>query len=475
MKKETIKLTSPYLKLPELFYHKVDPTPLLKPFLISKNSELLKELGIDVNDEELVKLINGSSAFSGSEPYAMCYAGHQFGHFVPRLGDGRAINLGKTESGWNLQLKGSGLTRYSRNGDGRAVLRSSIREYLMSEAMFALGIPTTRVLGIIGSQTDVARQMWESGSVVMRLSPSWIRFGSFEYFYHSDNHAMLEQLAEFTIEESFSDLKDKEDRYYLMFERVVESTATLMAQWQAVGFNHGVMNTDNMSIAGLTIDYGPYSFLDDYNIDYICNHTDEQGRYRFGHQPHIGHWNLSMLAKALSPLVNIERLNKALESYGAIYTKNIHSLMSKKLGLKNIDSTTELLGELFQILQEQSLDYTLFFRELSSFNGDKEALLELCKSSESLDKWLDSYSFELKEQKSDFNKRSQQMKKTNPKFVLKNYILQEAIEKADSGDFTLVNDLLNIVHYPYDEHERFERYAKATPKSKKNLILSCSS
>lgn len=294
MKLGGIKLSNPYLQLPALCYDRVKPQPLKNPYLIHANADVAEMLDIDeksLESSEFVHFINGDLALEGSDTFAMCYAGHQFGYFVERLGDGRAINIG-TVNNLHMQLKGAGRTLYSRQGDGRAVLRSSIREYLMSEAMHGLGIETTRALGIIGSEQQVFREDWESTSIVLRVSPSWIRFGTFEYFAHSKNHKELEALVDYAIEESYPHLLIEENRYLLFFMEVVGKTARLMAQWQSVGFNHGVMNTDNMSIAGLSIDYGPYAFLDDYDLNYICNHTDRNGRYSFGNQPSIGEWNL---------------------------------------------------------------------------------------------------------------------------------------------------------------------------------------
>ena len=318
MKFSNLKLTTPYLELDPIFYDEVDPTPLDKPFLISTSKSAAKLLGVedDVDlDEHIVDIVNGSKKLEGSRTFAMCYAGHQFGYFVPRLGDGRAINLGKVNR-QNLQLKGSGLTLYSRRGDGRAVLRSSIREYLMSEAMHGLGIATSRALALIGSEHDVARERWEKGAIVLRLSPTWVRFGTFEYFYASGEHEKLQKLADYVINESFSHLLNSEGIYLKMYAEIVKNTATTLAKWQSVGFNHGVMNTDNMCIDGRTIDYGPFAFLDDYDKNYICNHTDEEGRYSFKNQPGIAHWNLTQLARALSPIVNYE---SALETLDKVF------------------------------------------------------------------------------------------------------------------------------------------------------------
>ena len=319
MKFSDLKLTVPYLKHSPLFFDEVEPSPLLKPFLISASSDAAELLGVDeslLDDKKLIDIVNGSLKLEGSQTFSMCYAGHQFGHFVPRLGDGRAINLGKV-NGQNLQLKGSGPTLYSRRGDGRAVLRSSIREYLMSEAMHGLGIATSRAVALIGSDTDVRREGLEKGAIVLRISPTWVRFGTFEYFNANHELGMIQELADYVLEESFPHLLGEEGCYLKMYAEIVHNTAKTIAGWQSVGFNHGVMNTDNMSIDGRTIDYGPFAFLDDYDSSYICNHTDKDGRYSFKNQPSVARWNLQRLAIAISPIVNneaaVEVLNEVFQ------------------------------------------------------------------------------------------------------------------------------------------------------------------
>jgi uncharacterized protein YdiU (UPF0061 family) len=478
MKFSNLKLTTPYLSLPPLFYQEVNPTPLTKPFLIAASQEAGKLLGVDASlyeDENLVALLNGKTFLEGSKPFAMCYAGHQFGYFVPRLGDGRAINLGKV-NGFNLQLKGSGQTLYSRQGDGRAVLRSSIREFLMSEAMHGLGIPTSRALALIGSDEDVARERWEKGAIVLRLSPSWIRFGTFEYFYAHKKLDMLEMLADYTIEECYAHLSQKEDRYFLLFSEIVQKTAQLMACWQSVGFNHGVMNTDNMSIAGITIDYGPYAFLDDFVKDYICNHTDHEGRYSFSSQPSIGHWNLYALARPFSALVAMPRMQEVLDGYGAIYEAHYLHLMRKKLGWqKELESDDAIIRWLLGVLEAAQIDYTHFFRTLSHYENSRESLFTLASCHDALSEWLDAYEKRCALEDTTLLERHAMMLQANPKYVLKNHLLQEAIERAQSGDFAMVQELLFLAQNPYDEHKEFEHYAKLAPKHLKNIKLSCSS
>ena len=479
MKLNELKLSNPYLALPNECYDRVKPSPLVKPHLIHANEKLAQLLEIDKEEletEDFVKLVNAEYEATNSDPFAMCYAGHQFGHFVPRLGDGRAINIG-TLNNQHLQLKGSGETKYSRSGDGRAVLRSSIREYLMSEAMHGLGIETTRALAIIGSEHKIYRENWETGAIVLRVSPSWVRFGTFEYFAHKKLYAELEALADYAIAESYPHLIDEPNKYLHFFTEVVGKTARLMAEWQAVGFQHGVMNTDNMSIHGLTIDYGPYAFLDEYDFKNICNHTDHNGRYSFGNQPNVAHWNLQALLVAISPLVNAEQLEKILEHYPRLYTQRYLYLMGTKLGLQNVtqEKDLELFTHLLGMLQGLSVDYTLFFRTLSRYHGDRTSLLKLGLYHKPMNDWLDSYDERLKEDEWSIEERHASMLKTNPKYVLKNYMLQEAIDAAQEGDFELVDDLFTIAQDPYSEHPKFERWAEATPDEFKNKKLSCSS
>ncbi|MHC3994360.1 protein adenylyltransferase SelO [Thiomicrolovo sp. ZZH C-3] len=475
---DALTLDTPYLSLDPHFYDPTEPTPLKNPYLISFNPDAAGLIGLSSDagtDDRLVGLLNGTFTPEGAKPFAMCYAGHQFGMFVPRLGDGRAINLGKSGE-WNLQLKGSGETLYSRMGDGRAVLRSSVREYLMSEAMHHLGIPTTRALALIGSETKVVRERLERGAVVLRMSPTWVRIGTFEYFYYQEEHDKLEPLADYVINESYPHLKGEEDAYFLMFAEVVERTARLLAQWQSVGFNHGVMNTDNMSMGGLTIDYGPYAMLDDYDISFICNHTDTHGRYGFGQQPHVAYWNLSMLAEAMSPIVSKERMEKKLEAYGSVYTQTYVDIMSGKMGLAlQQEDDIILLKKLLSALQKSQADYTLFFRTLSRYDGDGKALLDICVDREPVREWLAEYDARLLQEERSADERHRAMLQTNPKYVLKNYMLQEAIKKAEKFDNSGVEELLEIARHPYDELPQFERYAKATPNEHKNLKLSCSS
>ena len=476
MKLNELKLTNPYLKLPAECYDRVAPTPLIQPHLIHANKDVAKVLDIDESElqtEAFVKFLNGEHEVEGSDTFAMCYAGHQFGYFVPRLGDGRAINIGTLDK-YHLQLKGAGMTEYSRNGDGRAVLRSSIREYLMSEAMQGLSIPTTLCLGLIGSEHEVRREKIEKGAIVCRVSSSWVRFGTFEYFAHQGMFKELEALADYVIDENFPHHSAKDNRYTLLFNDVMIITARLMAQWMSVGFNHGVMNTDNMSIAGLTIDYGPYAFLDDFRHENICNHTDVDGRYSFANQPEIAKWNLRSLMMALSPLTTTEKMEQNLAMFDKIYIRYFHYYMCKKLGLEGtVEGDPELIDDMFDMLEKLHVDYTLFLRTLSHYEGDRESLLSTGLYHEPMNEWLDRYDERIKQ--IDNTVRKEQMLAANPKYVLKNYMLQEAIDAAEKSDFSVVDDLYKIAQNPFDEHPEFERWAGATPQAFKNQKLSCSS
>lgn len=478
MKLTDLHFNTPYLNLDSECYDLTDPMLLENPYLISYNPDAAALIDLELSKEDeacFVEFLNGSYLPKGATTFSMCYAGHQFGHFVPRLGDGRALNFGAV-NGWNLQTKGSGETLYSRMGDGRAVLRSSIREYLMSEAMHHLGVPTTRALGIIGSSTQVLRDRIEKAAIVMRMSPSWVRFGTFEYFYYTGEHAKLEALADYVIQESYPHLQHEEDRYFKMFCEVMTRTAELIAQWQALGFNHGVMNTDNMSITGLTIDYGPYAMMDDFDYNFTCNKTDRAGRYAYDQQPNISYWNLTMLARALSPIVALERMEEQLKHYETLYPDAYVAIMRQKLGLQlACEEDVELITELVGTLHDVIVDYTLFFRTLSRYDGDRSVMYDIVMEPVILDKWLILYDARLAKETRSTTERHEAMLRTNPKYVLKNHMLQEAIDKAERGDFSMIEELLEIARNPYEELAAFERFYGDTPENHKNLRLSCSS
>lgn len=451
---------SSYLNLSNRFYTLTKAKPLQDPCLVSSNKILGLELGFNkelLQSDGFIKLLNGENDLAS---FASAYSGHQFGFFVPNLGDGRALNLGEINK-QQLQLKGSGPTTYSRDGDGRAVLRSSIREYLASEAMHGLNIPTTRALGLITSKTDVQREKIEQGAIVLRTSPSWVRFGSFEFAYlGKKKKEQTKELADYVIAQNYPHLLDSKSPYEDLFKTIVENTTKMIALWQSYGFMHGVMNTDNMSILGFTIDYGPYAFMEKFDKSFICNLSDHEGRYSFENQPYIAQWNLDVLAKMFSYLVEKEVLQSYVNTFIGKYKKRYFEIMFKKLGFaKELQGDKKLLSKLLKAMQVDEVDYSSFFYMLTNKEFD---LID----GENIRNWLNEYKNRIEQ-----NYDNTLMKKTNPRYILRNYMLYEAIEKAEQGNFKLVNVLLNIVQNPFEKHEEFERYAYP---SKDLTLLKCS-
>jgi uncharacterized protein YdiU (UPF0061 family) len=412
------------------------------------------------------------------------YAGHQFGHYVPQLGDGRAIMLGEVTNQrgekWEIQLKGSGLTPYSRDGDGRAVLRSSIREYLCSEAMHGLGIPTTRALCLVDSNDEVYREQIETGAMLTRLAPSHVRFGSFEVFFYRNQHAPLQALADFVIQYHYPELRDESQPYTALLQNVIERTARLLAQWQAVGFAHGVMNTDNMSILGLTLDYGPYGFMEGYNPGFICNHSDYQGRYAFDQQPQIGLWNLTCLAQALTPLIEVDTAKAALQTYQQHFTDHYYQLMAQKIGFEQPnDEVLQLLGDLLDQMQRSQTDYTRLFRGLGEVvvevTTPHSELRDMFLQRERFDRWLSEYRALLRRDAKPDAERREMMMNTNPKYVLRNYMAQIAIDAAAQQDYSKIEQLMQLLQTPFAEHPELAHYAEPPPDWAGNIQVSCSS
>lgn len=485
---EQLSFENTYASLPAGFYAKLNPTPFSSPpYLVSFNPSAAALIDLDPAEAarpEFAGVFGGSLLVPGMDPLSMLYAGHQFGVYVPQLGDGRAILLGevRNQAGekWDLQLKGAGLTPFSRDGDGRAVLRSTVREYLCSEAMHGLGIPTTRALCIVGSDEKVYRERVESGAVLLRLSPSHVRFGSFEVFYYRNQHDRLQVLADYVIDQHYPHLAGKPDRVARFFHEVVERTAALIAQWQAVGWAHGVMNTDNMSILGLTLDYGPYGFMDDYDPGFICNHSDHNGRYAFNQQPYIGLWNLSCLAQALLPVADRDALRASVDAYTPLFEDRYRTLMGAKLGLQSTDSgDDDLIQEWLAMLQESHADYTNAWRDLGTFRTDPEAantrvrehFLDLPR----FNAWARRYQERVKREHSPDDERRARMNRANPKYVLRNYLAQTAIEKAQQKDYSEIDRLLALLQDPYAEQDDMEQYAAPPPNWGKHLSVSCSS
>lgn len=474
-----------FATLGEDFYAALSPTPLPAPYWVGRSTAAASELGLAsqwLESEEALQAFTGNRQLAGGRSLASVYSGHQFGQWAGQLGDGRAILLGET-LGWEVQLKGAGLTPFSRMGDGRAVLRSSIREFLGSEAMHGLGIPTSRALCVTGSDAPIRREEIETAAVVTRLAPSFIRFGHFEHFSHNGLHDQLKVLADFVIDNHYSecrmDARWGGNPYVALLAAVTERTAEMVAQWQSVGFCHGVMNTDNMSILGLTIDYGPFQFMDAYDPGHICNHSDTQGRYAFYKQPNVAYWNLFCLGQALLPLIGEqEQAIAALETYRTLYPQAFAKRMAAKLGFAKVqEAHTPLIEGILKLLAADKVDFTIFWRRLSHWaveqRADDASVRDLFLDRSVFDAWLLSYS-ELLTQ-ADSALAADLMLKTNPKYVLRNHLGEEAIQAAKRKDFTIVAQLLKVLERPFDEHPEHDAWAGFPPTWASDISISCSS
>ena len=469
------------------FFTELQPTPLPSPYWVGRNRALARELGLGdawLESQDTLDILTGNRVAPGSRPLATVYSGHQFGVWAGQLGDGRAILLGDatTPAGvQEIQLKGAGRTPYSRMGDGRAVLRSSIREFLCSEAMFALGIPTTRALSVTGSDAPVRREETETAAVVARVAPSFIRFGHFEHFAAREQIGPLRVLADYVIDHYYPDCRNTTrfagNAYAALLEAVSERTAALMAQWQAVGFCHGVMNTDNMSILGLTIDYGPFQFLDGFNPAHICNHSDTQGRYAYNQQPNVAYWNLFCLAQALLPLMDDQdQAMAALESYKTSFPREFQGRMRAKLGLPEAHAEeAALIDSTLRLLASEQTDYTIFWRRLSHFvaGAPADTVRDLFANRDAFDIWLLQFSEHTAPM--DKEQSANLMLKTNPQFVLRNHLGEQAIRQAHARDFSGVHTLQRLLATPFDEHPGFEEFAAFPPDWASSIEISCSS
>ncbi len=496
------------------FYSRVTPTPVADPTVVASSPEVAELLGLDPSElgtDRFARVFAGNELLDGMDPFAMNYAGHQFGNFAGQLGDGRAIALGEVATGagghQTLQLKGAGPTPYSRRADGRAVLRSSIREFLCSEAMFHLGVPTTRALSLVRTGDDVVRDMFydghpapEPGAIVCRVAPSFIRFGHFELPSSRRDPDGLEALARFVLETEFPALGSPgPDTWVDMIGIVAEQTAALMAHWMRVGFVHGVMNTDNLTVGGLTIDYGPYGWVDDFDPGWTPNTTDAQTRrYRYGQQPSVAYWNLGQLANAIYPLVGeAEPLQAVLDRYPATYRKLANESTAAKLGLAAVPAADDegdvaLFATMYRLLSAAETDFTIFFQNLATldasdlgadvapgllddaFYGPVEADV-----ADGWRQWRADYCAELSAQGIDDETRRATARSAAPRYVLRNYLAQQAIESAEAGDYSLVHRLQDVLRRPYefqaDAEDLFARrpdWARTKPGAS---ALSCSS
>lgn len=475
-----------FARLGGAFYARIAPQPLPAPYWVARSTRLGETLGLPPHwlaSEEALAVFAGNAPLAGSAPLASVYGGHQFGHWAGQLGDGRAILLGEvltpSGGGMELQLKGSGLTPFSRMGDGRAVLRSSIREFLASEAMHALGVPTTRALCIVGSPAPVLRETVETAAVVTRAAPSFLRFGHFEYFAWRGKTEELRALLDYAVTHFYPECErqDVAETACALLAAVTERTAELLAHWQAVGFCHGVMNTDNMSLLGLTLDYGPFAFLDAFEPGHICNHTDVYGRYAFDRQPEVARWNLYCLAEALLPLIGEpERAVQALTPYPRRFAAAFEARMRAKLGLTDAQASDGILiDEVLALLVRERVDYTIFWRRLSQhIAGDALApVRDLFLDRLAFDTWMLRYS----ERLSSISRRQSAalMLKTNPKYILRKHLAEEVIRAASASDFAPLARLQTVLESPFDEHPGCESLADFPPEWAAQLQLSCSS
>ena len=489
----------------EAVYSFVRPIKTSNPTLLHVSDEMQHTLEFsneDIQSKEFLEFVTGNSVLENSKPFAMCYAGHQFGNWAGQLGDGRAINLGEIKN-WAVQLKGSGPTPYSRTADGLAVLRSSVREYLCSEAMHHLGVPSTRALSLSLTGDQVLRDVMyngnpahEKGAIVSRVAKSFLRFGNFEIFSSRNDLKNLKILTDYTIKSHFSHLgRPSKEVYLQFFQEVTNKTLEMIIHWQRVGFVHGVMNTDNMSILGLTIDYGPYGWLEGFDFEWTPNTTDKQHkRYRYGNQPTIGLWNLYQLANALYPLIEeAAPLEKILEGYKSNFEKKSQDMMRAKLGLTSDKETDiNIIQSLENNLQATETDMTIFFRLLSSFKKEQpEKGVELIQDAfytpdtikgdvlNNWKQWFANYAKRLEDETTSAEERQQQMNKVNPKYVLRNYMAQLAIDKADKGDTSLLEELYLLLKEPYSEQPKFEHWFAKRPEWARHKVgcsmLSCSS
>ena len=486
---EALELGEGYATLGERFVERRAPTPLPEPYPVAFNPDVAALIGLEAEQAqrpEFLRLAAGNARFSSVEPFAAVYAGHQFGTFVPQLGDGRAITLAEISNGdepFEWQLKGAGSTAFSRFGDGRAVLRSTIREYLCSEAMAALGIPTTRALAIAGSDEPVFREVPETAAVLTRIAPSHLRFGTFEFFHYRREFDGVKLLADYAIRRFFPRLlaiSAESERYAAFLREVAERTGRLMARWQAVGFAHGVMNTDNMSILGLTLDYGPFGFVEAFDPGFICNHTDAGGRYAFARQPTIGLWNCKALAAALSSLVAEDDATAALAEYQPAFRETYLGLLRAKFGLETSrPEDVDLFSSCFDALHEGRVDHTIFFRALSSLGSESapydDRVAELFENRAQWYDWQRAYRTRLEGETRGDEARAAAMRAANPKYVLRNYLAQRAIEAAQQKDYTELERLHEILRHPFDEQPEWEAYAAAPPESARHIEVSCSS
>ncbi|MCD0496864.1 YdiU family protein [Achromobacter sp. MY14] len=493
-----LRAVNTFAALPTAFYTRLTPQGLNNPRLLHANADAAALLGLApsvLTTPEFLRVFSGAQPLPGGDTLAAVYSGHQFGVWAGQLGDGRAHLLGEVvgpDGGWELQLKGAGMTPYSRMGDGRAVLRSSVREYLASEAMHGLGIPTTRALALVVSDDPVMRETVETAAIVTRMSPSFVRFGSFEHWSSRRQPELLKTLADYVIdhfypqcrEASVGQAQGSQDAqsdgapYINLLREVTHRTARLMADWQAVGFCHGVMNTDNMSILGLTLDYGPYGFMDGFRLGHVCNHSDSEGRYSWNRQPSVALWNLYRLGGSLHALVqDVDGLRAVLDEFEAVFTRAFHDRMGAKLGLAAWRPADEpLLDDLLKLMDANQADFTLSWRRLSdAVLGQRNGFEDLFIDRPAAAAWLDRLLARHAEDGRPAQEVAAGMNRVNPLYVLRNHLAEEAIRAAKQGDASEIDTLMMLLRNPYEARDGYERYASLPPDWAGSLEVSCSS
>lgn len=481
----TPKLEQDYTDLPKSYFSHVQPEPMENAKLVSVNRALMKQIDCDLTDEQLLDLLSGYLQQVSCDPLAQKYVGHQFGVYNPDLGDGRGMLLGQWQDNrgqaWDFHLKGAGRTPYSRRGDGRAVLRSTIREYLASEALNGLGVPTTRGLGMATSDEPVQREIVEPRATLIRVSHTHIRFGHFQ-FAASKGAAHMETLLNFVVQKHYpAHQQDSlEDKAWVVLHQACIKTAKLLAKWQTVGFNHGVMNTDNMSIIGETFDFGPFAFFDDFKIDFICNHSDYEGRYAYNQQAQIALWNCKVLATCFDGLLTEEQAQQAMEDFVQTYNRAYLEDMTAKLGLETVQNGDKaLIGDLLVLMDQFQVDYSLFFRRLAKWQTDQEnALFELIHPEQlpvGFSQWFDKFNARVKLESVALSVWHERILKANPSIVLRNYIAQQIIEKAERGDYAMLNEWLIALQSPFEEHPNLADFQQPPRPYQKGMQLSCSS
>ena len=479
---ENLRFDNSYARLPERFHTRLKPTPPKDPVGLHVNAAGAALIGLDMaglDPDKALAVLGGYEELAGMAPLAAVYAGHQFGHFVPQLGDGRAMNLGEVvgpRGRHDLNLKGSGKTPYSRQGDGRAVIRSTVREYLIGEAFAGLGIPTSRSLCMVTTNERVWRETIERSATMIRLAPSFVRFGTFEFFHYRGDWEAVKILADHVIAQHKPHLVGKPERYILFYYEIVQKTAELMADWLAAGWIHGVMNTDNMSILGLTSDYGPYGFLNGFDKGRVWNHTDHAGRYAYDQQPHVGFWNLKALGHALSSLLTWEQVDYVLQQYWPIHRAAYAERMARRIGIHKVErEDMELITLILSAFEQTRADYHHglrdFYHQLSGISRP------------------DDWKTDIREVLGDalwrrYVARVNRLEKavvletlrlSNPKFVLRNHHADHVIERVEADDFSILDDWLKVLHAPFEEHEGLEHLARAPEREETGAVLSCSS